>query len=1010
MKKFISTAMIAVMCSSMASGNTGFGVQPVSASAVSADWQEAYADFLKNGGYGQYITSGKVTKFTTAYIDGDDIPELALSTGTEWDDSVFVATFKNGKITPVKAFEAGPANTYDTTNGFYGASGKLRYAEKGGLLDPDFYGMQYAYRTIYNVNNSATAGVETVLYRYDTEYVNGEPVFEYAIDSNTVTESEYNEKLSYYENKITSVIDYHDMLHITEENINAQFGVSIDTQSDEKETSGKCGDNAYWNYDESTGTLTISGTGSTYDYWLGDENPDWWTGTAGYKIKRIVVEEGITKIGYSFFYGQSADVKLPESLEEIGDLAFHNSSLKEITVPKNVKKIGTYAFGVTGDEAYEGGLTGNTGFTVYGYSGSVAEDYVNNINDIIRNGDKLKFVALDSSVPDEPVKPDETSKPEILDTSDTSDISADWKDSCKKILKNLNNSSDMMWDLYDIDGNGIPELIVSYGNSHVSYCEVYAYDGSDFVMMSTVNAYGNEQNSFGHYGEIYAINGKNQFETYDINNGTEVISFFTLDGNNLKTDITFENNSGAVGEDSANFYVNNKKVSKEDYDKAYEPYSKYDVQGNSVTPLGRKYKFENYDSVLETYDKPVVPDKLSESELKEKSEKYGNVSAWEYHDYDNNGTNEAFALITEETKIKYLLFIDSDGNITEMSEPKNKGDFLDYVDRTGQYTETGDGQGFFSADMTGGAASFTLLYSVKNNIPYELDISGMINGSFKKHENNTFSAWLHDEGRVGSGHTYELIYNNTDKQFQIGNRLNDSVSENVTSGKCGDNAYWTLDKSTGKLTISGKGDIYDYGDWAYETQSPPWCDDKDYGSYIKNIVIEEGITGIGVYNFYGSAVESVKLPESLKKIESLAFHDCENLKEIRIPKNVTEIGDRAFGQYGNSGLGVVDGFVVYGYKGSEAEKYVNNVNNIEDVFGQLKFVAIQDSSAVNTTSTTTTSGSSTSDNTPSGNNSAGNSSSAGKSAPATGDNIAKVFSSVAIAGLGVILFRKRNRK
>ncbi|MDE6780879.1 MAG: leucine-rich repeat domain-containing protein [Ruminococcus sp.] len=190
--------------------------------------------------------------------------------------------------------------------------------------------------------------------------------------------------------------------------------------------------------------------------------------------------------------------------------------------------------------------------------------------------------------------------------------------------------------------------------------------------------------------------------------------------------------------------------------------------------------------------------------------------------------------------------------------------------------------------------------------------------------------------------------------------------------------------------------MYNYGDWAYEEQSPPWCNGSDYGSYIKTVIIEEGITGIGVYNFYGSSVSSVVLPESLEKIDMLAFHDCANLKEITIPKNVTEIGDRAFGQYGNSGLGIADGFVVYGYEGSAAEKYVNDVNNIKNATGKLKFVAVKD----NTENTVTSSDSSGSNST----------SSSGKSAPATGDSIPKVFAATAIAGLGAVLFRKRNRK
>ncbi|MCM1508009.1 MAG: leucine-rich repeat protein [Ruminococcus flavefaciens] len=993
-KKTISAVMAVSMCSAFALGNSAdMGLNFPAVLAVSetdeTDWKNAYADFLKNGDYANYISVSETPKFTTAYIDGDDIPELAVATGEEDDEKpVFIATYKNGNVTPIKATEVGAVDTYDTSKGCYGAYGKLKYAEKGSMLDPDFYTMQYAYRTFYNVNSDATTNVDSILYRYDTDYVNEKPVWEYAIDGNKVTESEYNEKLASYESRATSVIDYNvNMLEITDENIKSQLGISDDTENDEKELSGKCGDNAYWSFDESTGTLTISGTGSTYDY---DKYstpsglPLRPSGIINQSIEHIIIEEGITRIGDSFFvFGAWKDIKFPESLEEIGDYAFESSETKEITIPKTVKKIGRYAFG-TENDMDSTGLTGKArvidGATVYGYAGSAAEKYVNDTNNDEYVVGEMKFVALD--------------------TDNTSDEYGDWRDSCKKVLEEFYNSNNYfatsMWDLYDINGDGIPELIISYGKSHVDCCEIYAYNGSDFTMLSA-NFYGSEINKFGKYGEIYAINGKNQFEAYDISEGREEISFFTMNGNKLTTDVAFSNNVGEVGEDKAYFYVNKKKVSLEDYNKAYAPYKNYNVTGDSVTPLGRKYKFEDYISVLDKYNNSIVSGKLSESELKSKSEKYGNVSAWQYHDYDNNGTSEAFALITEETQIKYLLFIDSDGNVTEMPKPKNKGDFLNYVNGTEQYTIADDKQGFFSADMTGSASAFTLLYSVKNNVPYELDISGNINGLFKKSEKGVFSAFIHDDGRVGSGNTYELIYNSTNKQFEIGKRINDSVSENITSGKCGDNAYWTLDKSTGTLTISGTGDIYDYGDWAYDGQTPPWCSDKDYGSDIKNIVIEEGITGIGEMCFMGSAVSDVKLPESLEKIEILAFHDCANLKEITIPKGVKEIGDRAFGQYGNSGLGVVDGFIVYGYKDSAVQEYVNYVNSIENASGKIKFVSLV---AEN-------------NNTENGNNSAldSNSSSSdlGKPSPKTGDNISKIFAALLTFTGVMVISKKRNK-
>ena len=317
MKKFISAAMAVSACSVFIVGNlSGVCFQGISASAENSEWQEAYADFLKNGGYESYITVSGTPKFTTAYIDGDDIPELAIATDDAKDSRVMLATYKNGNITPV--YYTGYDGS-DTCN--YSSHGGLSYNEKNNIFFANYFGATYGSDIVYSIGDDARANVEKNFYRSESN----SPA-KYTIDENEVTEAEYIENFDFYNHKMTETISYDDMFEITEENIKAQLGISDDKQDTEKETSGKCGDNAYWNFDESTATLTISGTGSTYDYDLGKEgNPDWWTGAKLYNIEHIVFEEGITRIGNMFFYGQSADVKLPESLEEIGNFAFHNS-------------------------------------------------------------------------------------------------------------------------------------------------------------------------------------------------------------------------------------------------------------------------------------------------------------------------------------------------------------------------------------------------------------------------------------------------------------------------------------------------------------------------------------------------------------------------------------------------------------------------------------------------------------------------------------------------------------
>ena len=119
---------------------------------------------------------------------------------------------------------------------------------------------------------------------------------------------------------------------------------------------------------------------------------------------------------------------------------------------------------------------------------------------------------------------------------------------------------------------------------------------------------------------------------------------------------------------------------------------------------------------------------------------------------------------------------------------------------------------------------------------------------------------------------------------------NSDTPVNVTfcpAGKCGENATWKLDLTTGTLTISGTGDMYDYQE---NTSSLPW-----YSYGMTSVVIENGITSVGKYAFNGcNNLTSVDLPASLTSISESAFYNCMNLESVDLPANLTSIGDYAF--------------------------------------------------------------------------------------------------------------------
>ena len=94
------------------------------------------------------------------------------------------------------------------------------------------------------------------------------------------------------------------------------------------------------------GTLTIYGTGNMKD-WNAGNNSKWHNLTYISNIKKIIIEEGITKIGdWAFFYCESVtEIRIPESINSIGNRAFENcNSLTQITIPNNVTSIGNSIF------------------------------------------------------------------------------------------------------------------------------------------------------------------------------------------------------------------------------------------------------------------------------------------------------------------------------------------------------------------------------------------------------------------------------------------------------------------------------------------------------------------------------------------------------------------------------------------------------------------------------------------------------------------------------------------
>ena len=144
----------------------------------------------------------------------------------------------------------------------------------------------------------------------------------------------------------------------------------------------------------------------------------------------------------------------------------------------------------------------------------------------------------------------------------------------------------------------------------------------------------------------------------------------------------------------------------------------------------------------------------------------------------------------------------------------------------------------------------------------------------------------------------------------------------IISGRCGDNLYWSYNKSDQSISITGSGEMYNY-----TSGTQPWLLFKEQ---IVEVTTTNTVTSIGTSAFEGCArLGKISLGTGLEKIAANAFSGCTRLYDIYTYATYPPFADESsFANYN-----------VYVYVPCEYQRGYT----LDVVWGKFKFIECIDS-------------------------------------------------------------------
>ena len=714
----------------------------------------------------------------------------------------------------------------------------------------------------------------------------------------------------------------------------------VDTAYAAALASGKCGDSATWTLDN-TGTLTISGTGATYNYDMDDDGNSaapWCTKARIQRVNKVVVNSGITELGYSMFSNctQLTSVSLPSGLKRIGSCLFLGCTrLSAITIPSSVTTIESNAFthcdSITAI-TLPGGLrtmgdavcSQMAKLTTATVSGGVT--YLSNY--AFNDCPSLKTITLPNTVRSIGIcafRYDTALKDVYFNGSVTQWTSIQIAGEGNSALYNA-----------DVHCTGLPAPTVTGGNDSQGRPTLKWNAVSGAAKYEVYRA----RSRSGEYIKYSTVTGTSYTNTSYIENGnTYYYKVRALDAN------------GTAGAWSSIVSVTYKQtlpapIVTGGNDSQGRPTLKWNAVSGAA-----KYEVYRARSLNGDYIKysTVTGTSYTNTSYIEN----GNTYYYKVRALDANGTAGAWSSIVSVTYKQTLSAPTVTGGNDAQGRPtltwkvvtgaakyevyrarSMNGDYVKYSTVTGtSYTNTSyieDGNTYYykvralKSDGTAGAWSSIVSVTYKQTLSapsvtggndaqgrptlkwkavtgaakYEVYRARSKDGDYIKYSTVTGTSYT-NISYIENGNTYyykvrALKSDGTAGAWSsiVSVTYRKPAAATVASGKCGDSAAWKLD-AAGTLTISGSGKTWDFIDEDWNANAP-WYD-VSLRLRIKKVVVEKGITYVGTWAFYDcSEMTSVSLPTTLETMGADVFMYCTGMTSVTIPDGVTFISGDFF--------------------------------------------------------------------------------------------------------------------